>query len=149
MTMFGTHPSRVTGDGLPKGRALPVIHDLTLAYALSLLVAVLMAVVSVAGLVFGSRGPYGVDIKIAAGVATGPAGVLVPGFLAQDARVHNRRGAAALFGVTPVGLAVLDVLPRLSFARPRPTPARDRRRHRMLRTSVCQQTLEPGRTYRT
>jgi hypothetical protein len=67
--MFGTHPSRgVTGDGLPKGQALSVIRDLTLAYALSLLVAVLMAVLSVAVLVFGSRGLYGVDVKIAAGV---------------------------------------------------------------------------------
>lgn len=64
---------------------LPITRDLTLAYALSLVVAVLMAVVSAAGLVFGSAGLYGVDSKGAAGVTPSTVGVLVPGFLAHDA----------------------------------------------------------------
>ena len=86
MTMSSTHPSRgPSSDGIRDDRVLPVTRDLTLAYALSLLVAVLMAVVSVAGPLFGSRGLYGLDSRIAAGVTTGPAGLLVPGFLAQDA----------------------------------------------------------------
>jgi len=85
MTTSSRRASRgLSGDGIPQERALPVTRDLALAYALSLLVAALMTVVSVAGLVFGSRGLYGLDTKIAAGVTTGPAGVLVPGFLAQD-----------------------------------------------------------------
>ena len=62
----------------------PITRDLTLMYLFSILVAALMAVVSVAGLLFGSAGLYGIDQKIVAGVATGPAGVLVPGFVAQD-----------------------------------------------------------------
>ena len=48
--------------------------DLTLAYLVSLVVALVMAVASVAGLVFGSARLYG--------VARSTAGVLVPGFLA-------------------------------------------------------------------
>jgi hypothetical protein len=59
-----------------KSRPYPS-RDLALAYALSLLVTVLMAVVSLASLVFGPRALYGVDGTIA--------GVLVPGFFAQDA----------------------------------------------------------------
>jgi len=64
---------------------VPMTRDRTLVYALSILTAALMAVVSVAGLLSGSAGLYRTDQKIAAGVATGPAGVLVPGFIAQDA----------------------------------------------------------------
>jgi len=63
---------------------LPITRDLTLAYALSLVVAVLIAGAAAAGLVLGSAGLYGVDPKVAAGVAPSTAGVLVPGFLAQD-----------------------------------------------------------------
>ncbi len=65
--------------------SLPVKRDLTLAYILSLVVAVLIAGVSAAGFVLASAGLYGVDTKVAAGVAPSTAGVLVPGFLAQDA----------------------------------------------------------------
>ncbi len=63
---------------------LPTGRDLTLAYALSLLVAVLAAVVSAAGLLLGPAGLYGADPKVAAGVTPSTAGVLVPGFLAHD-----------------------------------------------------------------
>ena len=85
MTMSSNLASRGgAGDGI-RERTLPITGDLKLESALSLLVAVLMAVVSVAGPLLGSRGLYGVDPRVAAGVATGPAGVLVPGFLAQDA----------------------------------------------------------------
>jgi hypothetical protein len=63
---------------------LPIKRDLTLAYALSLVVAVLIAGVSAVGLVLGSAGLYGVDPKVAAGITPSSAGVLVPGFLAQD-----------------------------------------------------------------
>jgi len=65
--------------------SLPVKRDLTLAYALSLVVALVMAGGSAAGFVLGSAGLYGVDPKLALGVAPSTAGVLVPGFLAQDA----------------------------------------------------------------
>jgi hypothetical protein len=64
--------------------SLPITRDLTLAYALSLVVAVLIAGVSAAGLLLGSTRLYGVDPKVAAAVASSTAGVLVPGFLAQD-----------------------------------------------------------------
>jgi hypothetical protein len=58
----------------PSG-SLPITRDLTLAYALSLVVAVLMAVVSVAGLVLGSAGLYGADPKLAVGVTEAEAGL--------------------------------------------------------------------------
>jgi len=64
---------------------LPIKRDLTFAYRGSLIVAVLMAVVSAAGLMFGSAGLYGADPKLAVGVTKAEAGLLVPGFLAQDA----------------------------------------------------------------
>lgn len=55
--------------------SLPITRDLTLAYALSPVVAVLMAVVSVAGLVLGSAGLYGADPKLAVGVTEAEAGL--------------------------------------------------------------------------
>lgn len=63
---------------------LPIKHDLALAYLASLVVAVLIAVVTLTGLIFGSAALYGVDPKVASGVASSTAGLLVPGFLAQD-----------------------------------------------------------------
>ena len=44
-------------------KTLPIRHTLTLAYRSSLVVAVLIAVVSAAGLLFGSAGLYGPDPK--------------------------------------------------------------------------------------
>lgn len=64
--------------------SLPVRRDLTLAYVLSL-VAALMIAASVAGLVLGSAGLYGADPKTALGVREAEAGLLVPGLLGQDA----------------------------------------------------------------
>ena len=64
--------------------SFPIKHDLALAYAASLLVAGLVAVVSVTALIFGSAALYGVDPKVATGVTASTAGLLVPGFLAQD-----------------------------------------------------------------
>ena len=43
---------------------LPITHDLTFAYLVSLVIAVLMTVASVAGLVFGSAGLYGVAPRL-------------------------------------------------------------------------------------
>lgn len=64
---------------------LPIKRDLTLAYAASLVVAALMAVVSVAGLVLGSAGRlYGADPELALGVSEAEAGLLLPGLLGQD-----------------------------------------------------------------
>lgn len=65
-------------------KSLPVRHTLTLAYRGSLVVAVLVAVVSAAGLLFGSAGLYGPDPNRAVGVTEAEAGLLVPGFLALD-----------------------------------------------------------------
>ena len=65
-------------------KTLPIRHTLTLAYRSSLVVAVLIAVVSAAGLLFGSAGLYGPDPKRAVGVTEAEAGLLVPGFLALD-----------------------------------------------------------------
>jgi len=65
--------------------ALPIKRDLTFAYRSSLIVAVLIAVVSASGLLFGSAGLYGPDPKLAVGVTEAEAGLLVPGFLALDA----------------------------------------------------------------
>ena len=64
---------------------LPVERDLTLAYRLSLAIAVLMAVASTAGLVLGPAGLYGAQPKLAVGVTEAEAGLLVPGLLGQDA----------------------------------------------------------------
>jgi hypothetical protein len=69
-------------DGVRKA---PIKRDLTLAYALSLIVAALMAVVSISGLVLGSAGLYGADPKLTLGVTEAEAGLLVPGLLGQDA----------------------------------------------------------------
>ena len=63
---------------------LPLKRDLTLAYRTSLLIALLMVVVSVGGLAWGSTSLYGVDQNRALGVSASTAGVLVPGFLVQD-----------------------------------------------------------------
>ncbi len=63
---------------------LPVKRDLTVGYWASLVVALLMAVVSAAGLAGGSMGLYGVDPNRALAVGASTAGVLVPGFMAQD-----------------------------------------------------------------
>ncbi|HEX9096111.1 MAG TPA: hypothetical protein VF990_08410 [Candidatus Dormibacteraeota bacterium] len=63
--------------------ALPIKHDLALAYLASLVVAVLIAIVSLTELIFGYA-LYEVDPKVAAGVAASAAGLLVPGFLDQD-----------------------------------------------------------------
>jgi hypothetical protein len=67
-----------------KSVELPITHDLTLPYAASLLVALLIAVESAAAIVFGSVALYGVDPTVATAVASSTAGLLVPGFLAQD-----------------------------------------------------------------
>jgi len=63
---------------------LPLKRDLTVAYRISLLIALLMVVVSVGGLAWGSTSLYGVDQNRALGVSASTAGVLVPGFLVQD-----------------------------------------------------------------
>ena len=63
---------------------LPLKRDLTLAFRTSLLIALLMVVVSVGGLTWGSTSLYGVDPNRALGVSASTAGVLVPGFLVQD-----------------------------------------------------------------
>ncbi|HJQ28227.1 MAG TPA: hypothetical protein VJ827_02725 [Rubrobacter sp.] len=64
---------------------LPLKHAPKLAYLLSAVVAILMAVVSAAGLALGSTGLYGADPKLALGATEAEAGLLVPGFLGQDA----------------------------------------------------------------
>src|SRR5664280_923484 len=63
---------------------LPLKRDLTLAYRASGLIALLMVVVSVGGLAWGSPSLYGVAPNRALGVSASSAGVLVPGFLVQD-----------------------------------------------------------------
>ena len=60
--------------------ALPLKRDLAIAYWTSLLVALLLVFVSAVGLASGS----GVDQDRAFGVTASSAGVLVPGFRAQD-----------------------------------------------------------------
>jgi hypothetical protein len=66
-------------------KTLPIRHTLTFAYRSSLVVAVLIAVVAAAGLLFGSTGLYGSDPNRAVAVTEAEAGLLVPGFLALDA----------------------------------------------------------------
>jgi hypothetical protein len=63
---------------------LPVGHDLTPAYVASLVVAALIAVVSVVGLAWGTS-LYGQDPRASAGITTSTAGLLIPGFRAHDA----------------------------------------------------------------
>jgi hypothetical protein len=81
------HPSAVNWHmswvGSPSA-SLPVKRDLTLIYALSLVIAVMLAGVSVAGIVLGSAGLYTNDRQVAAGLTLATAGLIVPGFLAQD-----------------------------------------------------------------
>ena len=62
----------------------PIRHTLTFAYRSSLVVAILIAVMSVRGLLFGSAGLYGPDPKRAVGMTEAEAGLHVPGFLALD-----------------------------------------------------------------
>jgi hypothetical protein len=63
---------------------LALRRDLTVAYWASLVIAVLVVVMSAAGLAWGSTRLYGIDPNQALGVSASTAGVLVPGFLAQD-----------------------------------------------------------------
>lgn len=63
---------------------LPLKRDLTLAYRASLLIALLVVGVSAGGLAWGPTNLYGVDQNRDLGVSASTAGVLVPGFLAQD-----------------------------------------------------------------
>lgn len=63
---------------------LPFKRGLTFPHRLSLVVAVLMAAASAAGLVLGPARLYGTDLKHALGVTEGEAGLLLPGFLGQD-----------------------------------------------------------------
>lgn len=62
---------------------LPVRRRLTFSYRASLVVAALMAVASGAGLLLGSAGLYGPNPAL--GVTEAQAGLLLPGFLGQDA----------------------------------------------------------------
>jgi len=66
-------------------KPLPAKRDLTLSYLASLIVAALMAVVSATGLLLGSGGLYGPHQTLSLGVTEGEAGLLLPGFLGQDA----------------------------------------------------------------
>lgn len=61
-----------------------VKRSLALVYALSLVVAFLMGVVSVTGLTLAA-GLYGADPQPASGVTTSTAGIVLPGFRAHDA----------------------------------------------------------------
>ena len=63
---------------------LPIRQDSTLAYRLSLAVAALMAVASVAGITLGLAGLYGPNPGLATGVTEAEAGLLLPGLLGQD-----------------------------------------------------------------
>lgn len=63
---------------------LPIRQGLALAYRLSLTVAALMAVTSVAGIAFGLAGLYGADPRLAIGITEAEAGLLLPGLLGQD-----------------------------------------------------------------
>jgi hypothetical protein len=65
-------------------KTLPIRHTLTFAYRGSFAIAVLIAVVSAAGLLFGAAGLSGPDSKGAIGVTEVEAELLVPGFLALD-----------------------------------------------------------------
>lgn len=66
-------------------KSLSIVPDLTLAYRATLVIAALMAVVSMAGLALGARGLYGPDPLLAVGVTPVAGGLLVPGWLGQDA----------------------------------------------------------------
>jgi len=66
-------------------KPLPVKRDLTLSYRTSLIVAALMAFASAGGLLLGSGGLYGPHPTHSLGVTEAEAGLLLPGFLGQDA----------------------------------------------------------------
>jgi hypothetical protein len=68
----------------PGADRLPLKGGVSLAFTATLLVAVLMATVSVIALVFGSAALYGLDPTAATGVTSATAGLLIPGFLGQD-----------------------------------------------------------------
>ena len=63
----------------------PVRHDLTLAYRVSSVIAILMAVVSVVGLTLGPGGIYAGSGLPLLGVTAVAGGLPVPGWLGQDA----------------------------------------------------------------
>ena len=65
-------------------KTLPIRHTLTFVYRSSFVVALLLAVMSAAGLLFGSAGLSGPERQRALGVTEAEAGLLVPGFLALD-----------------------------------------------------------------
>ena len=54
------------------------------AFVASIVIAVLIACVSLAGLVLGREGLYGSDINLADGIITSTAGIVIPGFRAHD-----------------------------------------------------------------
>jgi hypothetical protein len=93
-------PSTACDPPVGKGVAAapPIAGRLQLALAASLVVALLIACVSTAGLILGSDGLYG-DPKMAIGAVASTAGVLVPGFLGHD--VFN------LFVALPLLLAIV------------------------------------------
>jgi hypothetical protein len=66
-------------------KPLPAKRDLTLSYRTSLIVAALMAFASAGGLLLGSGGLYGPHPTHSLGVTEAEAGLLLPGFLGQDA----------------------------------------------------------------
>src|SRR5689334_16130040 len=54
------------------------------AFVASIGSAVLILCVSLAGLVLGRQGLYGLDVKAADGIFTSTAGIVIPGFRAHD-----------------------------------------------------------------
>jgi len=54
------------------------------AFAASIVIAVLVACVSLAGLVLGREGLYGSDVNLANGIITSTASIVIPGFGAHD-----------------------------------------------------------------
>ena len=63
---------------------LRVGRDLILAHRLSIAIAVLVGSVSVVGIVSGPTGLYGPDPRLADGIVTSTAGIVIPGFRAHD-----------------------------------------------------------------
>jgi hypothetical protein len=78
-----TEPLRAATRPTQQSARLPISRSVTLAHVASLTIAGLMAVVSAAGLAFGSL--YAADAVPALGIAASTAGVLVPGLRAHDA----------------------------------------------------------------
>jgi hypothetical protein len=66
-------------------KPLPAKRDLTLSYRTSLIIAALLAFASAGGLLLGSGGLYGPYPTLSLGVTEAEAGLLLPGFLGQDA----------------------------------------------------------------